>query len=192
MTLDDFIAFVEKRKRLVSGVAISGGEPLIHEETLRLAADLRGRGLAVKLDTNGSLPDRLATLVGENGRPPAVDYVALDLKTAPSAYDRVAPGMPDAAGHVLESLRLLRAARAGGVVDFELRITCAPGIVGPDEAEELSGLLEPADRVFLQAFRPGGCLDPAWDSVEPYPDSAMAGFLETLRRRAPLASIRGR
>ncbi len=186
--LGEFLAFLDRRKKLLGGVAISGGEPLLHEELPRLAAAIRERGLAVKLDTNGSFPERLAPLLGGEG---LLDYVALDLKTAPSAYARVAPGLPDAAQRVLESLRLLREARGRGGPAFELRLTCAPGVVGPAEAGELAALLEPEDEVVLQEFRPGGCLDPAWDSVDPYGPETMAGLLAAIKAAAPRARIRG-
>lgn len=189
VALGEFMAFIDKRKKLVSGVVITGGEPLLHDETPRFAAAFRERGLAVKLDTNGSLPERLAELVG--GGRPAVEYVALDLKTSPSAYARVAPGIPDMGERVVESLGILRAARGGGQLDFELRITCAPGIVGAGDIEAIASVLEPADKVFLQAFRPGGCLDPAWDALAPASPEEMAEYLRIMRRRVPGAVIRG-
>jgi pyruvate formate lyase activating enzyme len=178
-TLGEFFDFLDKRKTLISGVVISGGEPLLHEETPRIARSIRERGLAVKLDTNGSFPARIAEV--------AADYVALDFKTAPSKYGLVAPAMPGAGEKFLESLAYLRSSGT----PFELRITCAPGIVGPPEIEAMALHLEEGDEVLLQDFRPEGCLDPAWDSVEPYPRETMEGFLAIVRRRAPDARIRG-
>jgi pyruvate formate lyase activating enzyme len=177
--LDDFLEFLDKRKSLISGVVISGGEPLLHEETPRIARSIRERGLAVKLDTNGSFPERISEV--------AADYVALDFKTAPSAYGRVAPAMPATGEKFLESLAYLRSSDG----PFEIRITCVPGIVGPAELETMAFALEEGDDVLLQDFRPGGCLDPAWDEVEPYSRETMEGFLAIVRRRAPRARIRG-
>jgi pyruvate formate lyase activating enzyme len=179
--MGEFLEFLDRRKSLVSGVVISGGEPLLHAETPRLAKAIRGRGLAVKLDTNGSFPSRIAEV--------GADYVALDFKTAPSAYGRVAPGpaVGEAGGLVLESLAVLRSSG----VPFEIRITCAPGILGAPELEEMSLALEAGDEVALQGFRPGGCLDPAFDAVEPYTRGEMEGLLEIVRHRAPRSRIRG-
>jgi pyruvate formate lyase activating enzyme len=177
--LGEFLEFLDRRKSLISGVVISGGEPLLHEETPRIARAIRERGLAVKLDTNGSFPERIAAV--------AADYVALDFKTSSSAYSRVAPALSEAGERVLESLAYLRSSGT----PFELRITCAPGIVGPTELEAMALCLEAGDEVLLQDFRPGGCLDPAWDSVEPYSREDMELFLRILRRRAPRARARG-
>jgi pyruvate formate lyase activating enzyme len=184
VTLETFIDFLDRRKSLISGVVISGGEPLLYEETPRIAAAIRERGLAVKLDTNGSFPAR----IGEVG----ADYVALDIKTSVGAYSRVAPALSDAGERVLESLRVLRdAARASASFGFEIRITCAPLIVGETEMEAISLCLEEGDAVFLQDFRPGGCLDPSFDGLEPYSGERMERLLGIVRRRAPMARIRG-
>jgi pyruvate formate lyase activating enzyme len=177
--LDGFFEFLDRRKHLVSGVVLSGGEPLLDRDTPRIARSIHGRGLAVKLDTNGSFPARIADV--------AADYVALDFKTAPAAYGRVAPGMRSAGDCFLESLAYLRSSGT----PFEIRVTCAPGVVGLPEFEAMALELEKGDEVLLQDFRPGGCLDPAWDSVEPYPRMVMEAFLAIVRRRAPQARIRG-
>jgi pyruvate formate lyase activating enzyme len=177
--LGEFLEFLDKRKSLISGVVISGGEPLLHAQTPRIARSIHERGLAVKLDTNGSFPERIFEV--------AADYVALDFKTAPSAYGRVAPAMPAAGEKFLESLAYLRSSGS----PFEIRITCAPGIVGAAELETMALALEEGDEVLLQDFRPGGCLDPAWDEIEPYSRETMEGFLAIVRRRAPRARIRG-
>ena len=179
LDLEEAAQIIEGRAGRISGVVLSGGEPLLHPELPELAARFRRMGLAVKLDTNGSCPDRLTSI--------AADYVAMDLKTVPELYPQLAPGVADPGRKVLESLAVLRESGT----DFEIRITCAPGFAGPDEAAGLAALLEPGDRVFLQAFRPGGCLEAGWDSREAWPEPAMAGLLETIRKRAPLARIRG-
>jgi len=178
LSLGEVEAFLERRRRLISGLVISGGEPLLHEESSGLAALAREAGLAVKLDTNGYFPERLGSL--------DADYVALDFKTSPSAYARVAPGLPDAGERVLASLDALRSSGR----EFEVRITCAPGVLGPGELREMLPWLEGADRVFLQRFRPGGCLDSAWDGLRSYTEAELGGMLELLRGRVGAARLR--
>ena len=177
--IEEATRIIEGRAGRISGIVLSGGEPLLHPELPGLAGRFRRKGLAVKLDTNGSFPDRMTSI--------GADYVALDLKTVPELYPRLAPGQEGVADKVLESLEVLR--RSGA--DYEIRITCAPGFAGPAEAEGLAALLERRDRVLLQAFRPGGCLDPAWDQADAWPESDMAAMLARIRQRAPLARIRG-
>jgi pyruvate formate lyase activating enzyme len=177
LPIAEVMDLLRTRAGRISGVVLSGGEPLLHEELPGLARDIHALGLKVKLDTNGSFPERIAAV--------EADYVALDLKTAPSRYGLVAPG---AMGSRIAAS--IGAVRASGV-DFEIRITCAPGVVGPEDMEEMAGLLEPGDEVVLQPFRPGGCLDPRWDGMEAYPDSAIESFGLALARRAPRTRVRG-
>lgn len=177
--LDEALGLVERRRNLVSGLVISGGEPLLHEEVPAIAARARALGLAVKLDTNGSHPERIGAV--------AADYVALDLKTLPERYEAVAPGVGGAGRKALESLESLRRGRA----EYEVRITCVPGLIGPDDMDALAAILDPRDHVVLQAFRPGGCLDPAWDAKEAWPEAVMVDMVARIRKAAPRARIRG-
>jgi pyruvate formate lyase activating enzyme len=181
--IEEFYEHLDRRSAVLSGAVISGGEPLLRADAPQIAAQIRRRGLAVKLDTNGSFPDRVEAV--------GADYVALDLKAAPSAYSRVAPGLSGAADRAIETLALLRRLAAGGKLEYEIRITCAPGIVGPQDIGELASVLEASDTVYLQPFRPGGCLDPAWDGVAPHSPSVMGALLDAVRSRAPRARIRG-
>jgi pyruvate formate lyase activating enzyme len=175
----ELLGFLERRAGLISGLVISGGEPLLHEELSRFVGRVHDLGLAVKLDTNGSYPERLAAL--------GADYVALDLKTSPDNYGRVAPLLGDAGARALASLAWLRSSG----LPFELRITCAPGIVDEADIAALALVLEPGDAVVLQAFRPGGCLDPLWDDLAPLPEDRLLYFLSLLRAAAPGARLRG-
>ncbi len=177
-TTGDALAFLETRRNVLSGVVLSGGEPLLRDDLPDLAAELRGRGFKVKLDTNGSFPDRIEGI--------GADFVALDLKTSPEDYDRVAPGVPDASDRVLESLRILRTLG----VPYELRITCAPGIVEAEEIRRLAEYLEPEDSVVLQGFRPLRVLDARWESLPATPEGRMEDYARELRLRAARVRIR--
>jgi pyruvate formate lyase activating enzyme len=175
------LAHVHKRRDLLGAVVLSGGEPTLHAGLPTLAARIRALGLLVKLDTNGTLPDRIAAV--------QADYIAMDIKTAPAYYGRLRHGaMPDCQEAVLRSMQVIR--RLG--VAYEFRITCVPGIVGLSEAAMMADLFESGDPVFLQQYRPGRVLDPEWAAgVVPYTDAQLEQLLAVIRRKAPLASIRG-
>ena len=78
----DVLAFLRKRAKLLDGVCVSGGEPLLHEDLGELLRMLRQMGYLIKLDTNGSRPEALQALVAQG----LVDYVAMDIKNAPDKY----------------------------------------------------------------------------------------------------------
>lgn len=177
-TPEDALAFLDTRRNVLSGVVLSGGEPLLREDLPDLAAELRSRGFRIKLDTNGSFPDRIEDV--------GADFVALDLKTAPETYRRVAPGVPDAGERVLESLRIVRSLG----VPYELRITCAPGIAEAEEIRILAEHLEPEDSVVLQGFRPLRVLDPRWETFPATEESLLEAYARDLRTRAARVRVR--
>lgn len=176
--LEDALAFLDSRKRVLSGVVLSGGEPLLREDLPALAREIRNRGFKVKLDTNGSFPERIEGV--------GADFVALDLKTSPEAYSRVAPGVTDAGFRILESLRIVRSLG----VPYELRITCAPGISEDQDLRVLAELLEPEDSVVLQGFRPLRVLDPRWRSFPPTPEAFLEEHAKVFGTRAARVRIR--
>ena len=97
-SLDELESFLSRRSRLLGGLAVSGGEALLHpllESVLELAGE---HGLPVKLDTAGLLPDRLERLLTD--RPQRIIYVAVDLKTRPDRYGELGwpESSPPAAG----------------------------------------------------------------------------------------------
>lgn len=162
------LSFLDRRKNVLDGVCITGGEPLLHPDLPRLIKRIRSLGLKVKLDSSGIFPERLQRLL-EAGY---LDYVALDLKTTPDRY----PLLNGNGDRVLESVKALRSA----TVAYELRATAAPGFVDREYAEWISEFLLSGERFYLQQYRPGKTLDARFSEVRSYtPDE-----LEELR--APL------
>ena len=181
VALEEAFAFLERRRMVLSGVVLSGGEPTIYAGLPELAARIRSMGLLVKLDTNGTFPDRIA--------PVAADYVAMDLKTAPDRYPELWPGAPaDADRRIVESVRMVRESGA----EYEFRITCAPGLFTLPDAQAIATLLRAEDAVYMQRYRPGRVLDSDWAArVTPYTDEQLAPLLGAIKRAAPKARIRG-
>lgn len=180
-SVDEALAFLARRRDMLTGVVLSGGEPTLYEGLPELAQAIRALGLKVKLDTNGTLPTHIT--------PVSADYIALDLKTTPERYVELWPGAPDdAADRIRASVMAVRQSGAA----YEFRITCAPGIFAEADAEAVAALLDPGDAVFLQRYRPGHVLDPVWNAgVFPYTEEQMAGLLAIIRQKAPEARIRG-
>lgn len=126
----------------VSGAVITGGEPTLSPELPALIRFLKGYGWAVKLDTNGSNPDMLRACL------PLVDYVAMDIKTAPSHY-RHLTGYPHM-DRLHESARLIREHAA----DYEFRTTIIEDVHADEHLDEIGVLLHGARRYVLQPFVP--------------------------------------
>lgn len=155
VSLDDALAYIERRKGLLGGVAISGGEPLVSPLLREVIVSVKALGLPVKVDTNGQSPGRLSGLLGSPLRP---DMVSLDVKTTVDRY-RLLGGDGDL---MLQSLQVLRSAEVEGL-EVEYRTTLAPGIVDEDVIRGIARMLGPGARWSFSEFRPGECLDPSFN-----------------------------
>lgn len=179
ISLDEFDVFLKRRSRVLEGVCVTGGEPLLHHDIESVVDVIRSHDLLVKLDTSGIFPDRLRDLLAAG----VLDYVAMDVKTAFSAYDKVR-GDGEA---ILESLRIIR--QSG--VDHEFRTTMAPGIVGEEELFALVDHIGPDDDWYLTQFRPSVTLDPTFTSRDPYFDQTLLEWCRALRQKKRRCMLRG-
>ena len=141
---EEFFAFLAKRRGLLDGVAITGGEPCLRKDLPDFIATIREAGFAVKLDTNGNHPQMLARLT-ESG---LVDYVALDIKNSPGKYAKTI-GLPEIdLGPIDESIKLLM----HGDVDYEFRTTVIREFHEARDFGEIGVWIQGAKRYFLQPF----------------------------------------
>lgn len=149
-TLSDALAFLSQRRGQIEGVVVSGGEPLMTTALPSLMEKIKEMGFQIKLDTNGSFPQRLGPLI-EAG---LVDYVAMDIKSAPDQYGRL-PGLncPPAAIH--KSIAIIRDAS----LPHEFRTTCVKPYVDDTQIRALCHSIEGASRLALQTCRPDKVLD---------------------------------
>ncbi|MBU1243173.1 anaerobic ribonucleoside-triphosphate reductase activating protein [Myxococcota bacterium] len=177
---DDILKKLSERRNFISGVVFTGGEPLMQADLPEAVAAVRGLGLDVKLDTNGTWPSRLADVLGQ------VQYVALDLKTSPARYPEATGGMADFSG-VQATLDLLRAHQ----IPYELRTTVVPGLVTLEDIEALVPLVQDAPLFALQSFVSRETLDPSWSGLSaasPALVQEMAALLATSARKVIIRS----
>jgi len=178
----EIFQLLTRRRGLVDGVAITGGEPTLQkglDDFLRKAREL---GLAIKLDTNGYRPQVLRELL-EQG---LLDYVAMDVK-APLAKYSLAAGVPVDGRRIEESVRLVLSSG----MEHEFRTTVVPGIVAPEDVEEIARLIAGAGKYVLQQFRPQGTLDPHYREIAPYPAQMLLEMAQVAGRWIGEVEVRG-
>ncbi|TWI67810.1 pyruvate formate lyase activating enzyme [Desulfobotulus alkaliphilus] len=140
---EDILLFLEKRKGLLEGLAITGGEPTLQKDLAGFCGKVKGMGYPVKLDTNGSRPEVLKEVISEK----LVDYIAMDIKTHPSEY---APGLCKASmEQALESS--IRIILESGL-DHEFRSTCVHPFITEEKIEKILPLIHGAKTYALQTF----------------------------------------
>ncbi len=147
---EEILAFLEKRKGLLDGVCISGGEPLLQQGIEEFIEQIKNMGYSVKLDTNGSFPEKLIAIV-EKG---LVDYVAMDVKNCIEKYP-LSVGIDNFDTKTIEkSIDFL----LEGKVDYEFRTTIVEQHHNIQDIEALAKRIKGAKRYFLQKFVDSGAL----------------------------------
>ena len=178
--VDEVMRFLRKRVGLLDGVAITGGEPLLQPDIADFIRETRSLGYAVKLDTNGSFPDRLEALVREG----LVDYVAMDIKNSPEFYAKTI-GVDD---FNLTPVERSKDFLLSGAVDYEFRTTVVAQFHTVESIADAAKWIAGAKRFFLQQFTDSGNLiadgltAASKDIMEEMRDAATAFVPETKLR----------
>ena len=142
---NEILTFLNSRKKILDGICISGGEPLLHKGLIPFIKKVKELGLLVKLDTNGFLYERLKELIDLK----LVDYVAMDIKNSPSKYS-ITSGVDNLdLEPIKKSVELLKS----NLVDYEFRTTVVGEFHDESSIREIGLWLRGAKRYFLQNFR---------------------------------------
>lgn len=151
ISLMEVAGFLKERKGFLEGVVITGGEPTLQPGLLDACKIINDLGYPVKLDTNGSHPKLLESLITRG----VVDYIAMDIKTDPDRYAPliVSKGNPSS---IMDSIWLIL---ESGIA-HEFRTTCMNPLVDESIIEKIAGLIKGADLYVLQQFHANRVLDP--------------------------------
>ena len=178
---EEVLAFLKKRKGMLEGVCISGGEPLLQEDIVDFIQQVKRLGYLVKLDTNGSDGDKLKTLVEEKW----IDYVAMDIKNAPERYGETIGIQNAPIEQVLASVDFLLKDK----VDYEFRTTVVREFHTREDIAEIGRWITGAKRYFLQKFEDSG--DLIGIGCRTYSDEIMQQALGIVQEYVPNAQLRG-
>lgn len=174
------LEFLAKRKNVLEGVCLTGGEPLLQSGVEEFLAKVKAMGYYVKLDTNGAYTEKLVRVV-ELG---LVDYVAMDVKNSKSDYQRTV-GCDVNIEKICLSVEFLKS----GVCDYEFRTTVTGTFHSDQSVSEMAKWLMGAKSWYLQQFVDSGDLIDR--SVVGCDNSTMQRYLEIARKYVPNAQLRG-
>jgi len=173
----DFFNFLKERKGLLEGAVICGGEPCINKELPQFLKKIKKLKYSVKLDTNGSNPEMLKTLISKK----LIDYAAMDIKAPQEKYEKVA-GKKINIKNIEKSIKILKE----GKVDYEFRTTLAPNLLKKEDILKIARWISGAPNYYLQNFRPEKTINPRFEKIKPYPQEYL---LEIQKAISPFFDI---
>ena len=180
MSLDEFFAFLDKRKNLLDGVAITGGEPLLNKDIKPFIKKIKEKGFLVKLDTNGSYPEVLEELLQEN----LIDYVAMDIKNTYEKYHITTNSNVN-----LEDIKKSVSILINSSIEYEFRTTVVKEFHNIEDFKIIGENIKGAKNYFLQSYQDK---DSVLDrSLHPLSYDELQSCLNVVKEYVLHASIRG-
>jgi pyruvate formate lyase activating enzyme len=180
---EEVLDFLKKRKRLIDGVTISGGEPTIEKGLIPFLEKVKSLKLLVKIDTNGFLPHIISACIEKK----LIDYAAVDIKTSPEKYPSLT-GMNLSFDTILSTIDILRCS----VLDHELRTTCVPGFVTVDDIKRIGESVGAVKKYYLQQFiNTNTLLDSEIETLTPYSIDYLHELKNEAEKFSSFCGIRG-
>jgi pyruvate formate lyase activating enzyme len=182
---EEISEFLEKKKGWIDGVEITGGEPALYlKGLLRLIRAIKDMGFLIKLDTNGTMPQAIRSIIDHK----AVDYIAMDIKAPLDQKDYSAAVR---APIDIENIKACKDMIISSGIDYEFRTTIVPGLISSAEIEEIARSIVPAKRYRLQQFQAKDTLDPCFLDLKPYSTEELEIMVNKARLYIPDTIIRG-
>ena len=177
---EEFFKYLSRRKGILDGVAITGGEPLVSAGIEDFIRRIKELGLLVKLDTNGAFPDRLEALLDAG----LVDYVAMDIKNSREKYAETVglPAFPEAIERSIDIIMKK-------APDYEFRTTVVKELHEAQDIVDIANRIKNAKRYFLQSYVDSG--DILCEGFSAYSAEEMLEILEKSRAVLPCTVLRG-
>lgn len=178
---EEFFAFLAKRHGILSGVAITGGEPTLQPDLLDFIKKIHSEGFMVKLDSNGYRPETLKDILSSG----CVEYVAMDIKSSRENYARAAGIRHLDISKIEKSIDVIKSSG----VKYEFRTTAVKGIHSPHDFLEIGKWLGDVPAYFIQKFIDSG--DVLGEGYSAFSDEEMTSLLAMARINIKSAALRG-
>lgn len=156
--IKEFLDFLKKRKKWLNGVCITGGEPTLHNDIDKFIYSIKEIGYSVKLDTNGTNPLIVKKLIENN----LIDMIAIDIKHVFNKYE-LATGKKNITSKIKKTIEIVRNSN----IEKLFRTTVVPFMHEKNDILEIKKFLKD-EKYIIQAFRPGNCLEPDFNEIDPF------------------------
>ena len=181
ITEEEVLKFLKSRQGILEGVCITGGEPLMQEGIEEFIKAVKDMGYLVKLDTNGSFPEKLKALCKKG----LIDYVAMDIKNSKQKYAATAGKKLFDLSSVAESVDFLKK----GNIPYEFRTTVTKDFHNTDDLLDIAKWLSGCDAYYLQQFvNSGNLID---NSTTGHTDDELKLMYKEVKKHLPCTQLRG-
>jgi pyruvate formate lyase activating enzyme len=177
---EEIFDYLDKRKKVIDGLVVSGGEPTVQKDLIRFIKRVKDHGFLVKLDTNGSNPKVLKELIDNN----LVDYIAMDIKNIFALYKEVTFTNP-VVKNLEESIKLI----SNSNIDHEFRTTIIKNIHDIDKILKICSYVDNNQKMFLQNFEQSENVKDK--SLESFNKEELIDIQKKVRERFPNVKVRG-
>ena len=180
---EEIISFLKKRKKLLEGLVISGGEPLIQKDITEFISTIKKLGYKVKIDTNGMYPKKLKELIEKK----LIDYIAMDVKAPKNKYDKLS-GVKTNIKKIEESIKIIQKSN----VDYEFKTTFIPNLLTKEDITSIAKWLEGSKKFFLQQFKNDVPLvSSKLNNISAYPKEELIKVIQEIKPFFKYCTVRG-
>lgn len=191
--LEEIFCHLDKRRNVIKGVVLSGGEALLSPYFLQTAQTVKEKGFLLKLDTNGMSPDKLKDILSDPKVRP--DMISLDVKTSLQKYPKLTK-LPAPDYLLKKTLEILSEDKFNQILNktpemkIEYRTVLVPGLVDKIEIEEIAPILDKETPWFFSPFKNEKCLDPEMEKTTPYSPEKIREIIDFACKFIKTASLR--
>lgn len=178
---EEIFSYLKKRKGIIDAVCITGGEPLLQTDIIEFIIKLKSFGLAIKLDTNGYLPEILQQIIDQK----LVDYIAMDIKNSDDKYSKTNGTPCFDINRINKSIELIE----NSGIEYEFRTTLVAEYHEESDIKKICQKLVGAKRYFLQNFEDSG--DIIEQNLHGFEKTKLVNFLSVAKNYISGAELRG-
>ena len=184
--VEEFMGFLDKKKKWIDGVCITGGEPTLHNGIIEFMKNIKEKGLSVKLDTNGTNPKVIEEAIKQK----VVDFIAMDIKNSLEKYEQTA-NMKVNTENIVKSIKIIIDAGNKGLIDYEFRTTILPKFIGEKEISSIAQMLNGSKKYVIQQFhKQDSLVDDTYREEKTYLHADLHRFKEILEKNISIVEIR--
>ncbi len=178
---DEIFDHLIQKKKVLDGVCITGGEPTLHKDLPEFITKIKDLGLLVKLDTNGSNPDMISSLLEQK----LIDYIAMDIKHSKEKYNTIACMNNFDIAPFEASVDIIK----NSTIDYEFRTTIMKECHDDEDIISIGEWLRGSKAYFLQSYRESEqVINPIFSAHSP---EKLKHFVELLKQYVPNTNLRG-